>query len=92
MTARALEDRIGTVFVQRLHIAPPSPDTDLIESGTIDSLAFVELIVHLEREFSLRIPLDEVDLNHFRTITRIGQFIRSRLAKSEVSLGSYSRV
>ena len=58
MTATALLDRIGNVFVHQLNIQAPSPDIELIESGTIDSLTFVELLAHLEREFSIRIPLE----------------------------------
>ena len=92
MTATSLQDRIGNVFVQHLHIQPPSPDKDLIESGTIDSLTFVELLAHLEQEFSIRIPLDDIDLNQFRSIARIGEFIRTKVPKSEVPCGSYSTV
>ena len=88
MNATVLEDRIGNVFARHLHIQPPTPDTDLIESGTIDSLTFVELIAHLEQEFSIRIPLKDLDLNEFRSITRVGEFIRTRLPKSEALLGS----
>jgi methoxymalonate biosynthesis acyl carrier protein len=92
MTATSLQDRIGNVFVQHLHIQPPSPDKDLIESGTIDSLTFVELLARLEQEFSIRIPLDDIDLNQFRSIARIGEFIRTKVPKSEVPRGSYSTV
>ena len=92
MTARTLQDRIGDVFVQHLQIQPPSPDSDLIDTGTIDSLTFVDLIAHLEQEFSIRIPLDNLDLNHFRSIARICEFIRQTLPDSEASLESYSRV
>ena len=87
-----LQERIGNIFVNHLHIQPPPPETDLIESGAIDSLAFVELIGHLEEEFCMRIPLDDLDLTHFRSIARIDEFIRTRLKKSEVSLGSHSTV
>jgi acyl carrier protein len=83
MPARALRDRIDDVFVRHLQIQPPSPDIDLMETGTIDSLTFVELIARLEQEFSLRIPLSDVDLNDFRSIARIGEFIRQRLPDSE---------
>jgi acyl carrier protein len=56
----ALQDKICAVFVQHLHVQPPSPSKDLIESGMIDSLTLVELIARLEQEFSIRIPLDDV--------------------------------
>jgi acyl carrier protein len=92
MTATALLDRIGNVFVHQLNIQAPSPDIELIESGTIDSLTFVELLAHLEREFSIRIPLENLDLNQFRSIERIGEFIQTKLQTSEVTPGSHSRV
>jgi len=92
MKAPALEDRIANVFVERLHTQVPSPSTDFIESGVIDSLMFVELIAHLEQEFSIKIPLNDLDLNHFRSVAGIGEFIRSKLPVSEVSVGTYSRV
>jgi acyl carrier protein len=88
MSASSLQDRIGNVFVQHLHIQPPSPDKDLIESGIIDSLTFVELLARLEQEFSIRIPLDDLDLNQFRSIARINEFVRGKTSRSEVALGS----
>ena len=92
MTAADLEDRIGNIFVQHLHVQAPSPDIDLIENGVIDSLAFVELLAQLEQEFSVRIPLEDIDLNHFRSIVRIGEFIETLIPKDEVRIGSHSRV
>jgi methoxymalonate biosynthesis acyl carrier protein len=85
MSASSLQDRIGNVFVQHLHIQPPSPDKDLIESGIIDSLTFVELLARLEQEFSIRIPLDDLDLNQFRSIARIREFVRAQTPTSKVA-------
>ena len=92
MTAAILNDRISNIFVQQLHIEPPSPDADLLENGTIDSLTLVDLLAHLEQEFSISIPLKDVDLSHFRSIAGIAEFIRTQLQKSGVALGSHSRV
>jgi acyl carrier protein len=92
MTAADLQERIDNIFVQQLHVQPPAADTDLIENGVIDSLSFVDLLAHLEEEFSIRIQLDEVDLNQFRSIERIGNFIRAHPLKAEVSHGSHSAI
>ena len=92
MTAASLQDRIGNIFVRHLHMELPPPECDLIESGMIDSLTFVELIAHLEQEFSIRIPLGDLDPGLFRSIAYIGKFIQTQLPKSEVILGSYSQV
>jgi methoxymalonate biosynthesis acyl carrier protein len=80
MTANSLQDRIRNVFVQHLHMEPPSLDKDLLETGIIDSLTFVELLSRLEQEFSIRISLDDLDLNQFRSIALIGKFIGTRLS------------
>src|SRR5262245_51618481 len=92
MIGTVVEDKIEKVFEQRLHIQAPSRDADLIESGTIDSLTFVELLAHLEEEFSIRIPLDNLDISQFRSIVRIGEFIQAQLSTPEVSSGSYPRI
>jgi len=92
MIAPSMQDRIANIFVRNLHIKLPAPDRDLIDDGTIDSLTFVELIAHLEKEFSIRIPLDDLDLNHFRSIVQIGEFVQTQLSESEMPVGRQSRV
>jgi acyl carrier protein len=71
----ALENRIKAVFVQALNVEPPDDRTDLIESGVIDSLALVELLFALEQEFAVSLPLDTLDVESFRSIKTIGEFI-----------------
>jgi acyl carrier protein len=87
-----VQGRIEEIFVRHLHIQPPQPDLDLIDRGAIDSVTFVELIANLEQEFSIRIPLDDLDLNHFRSIASIDEFVRTQLPETEVPIGSHSRV
>jgi D-alanine--poly(phosphoribitol) ligase subunit 2 len=52
-----------------------SEQTDLIETGMLDSLALVELLFEIEREFQVDLALDELDIDNFRTIERIGEFV-----------------
>ena len=42
----ALRDRSPALFADALHLDVPSVDTDLFETGVLDSLAFVELLLH----------------------------------------------
>jgi len=39
----------GALFAESFHIEVPSSDTDLLESGLLDSFQFVELLAQLER-------------------------------------------
>ena len=71
----AVVDRVERLFVDALNIHVASPETDLIESGMIDSLTLVELLFAIEREFSLTIPFDELEIESFRTVNRIGELV-----------------
>ena len=53
-------------------------DTDLFETGVLDSLKFVELLVQLEQQFGTRVSLDDLELDNFRSIGQIAHFIVGR--------------
>ena len=60
--------RAQRVFEDALSVAAPDPDVDLVQSGLIDSLGLVTLLFELEREFGVKIPLESLDVEDFRTI------------------------
>lgn len=61
----------------RLSIEVQAPDTDLVESGLLDSLALVMLITALEEAFACELPLDDFEIDRFRSVERIAEFLRS---------------
>jgi len=69
--ANAIIERLGTVFVESFHIEVPAADTDLLESGILDSFQMVQLLFELEQHFGLRIKLEDIDLDDLRTLSRI---------------------
>ena len=70
-----LHQRITAFFLEKLQIEAPSKDADLIDSGLLDSLAFVELLVYIEQEFRISISLDDLEFDHFRSIATVAEFI-----------------
>jgi len=77
-----LSERIRTIFTHRLHLEAPRPDADLFETGVLDSLALVDLISELEREFGFRLPFVQLNVDDFRFIYRIAQLVeRSQSAQ-----------
>jgi acyl carrier protein len=75
----SLQQRIGKVFEEKLNLAVPSVDTDLFDSGGLDSLSFVELLLQLELEYGIKIPLADLELDNFRSIGKIAGFVAQRL-------------
>lgn len=75
-----LPGKIGEFLSRRIHVEAPTFDTDLMESGLLDSLTLVELMTGLEEEFGITISFDEIELDNFRSITRISEFVSQRAA------------
>jgi acyl carrier protein len=75
-----VSERVQRLFLETLNVEVPSQDADLIESGVIDSLALVELLFAIEREFEVSLPLDDLDIDNFRSVTRISDVIEAARA------------
>jgi acyl carrier protein len=45
-----------------------SPDTELLESGILDSFAFLDLILHVESKTGLQIDLADADPREFAIV------------------------
>ncbi len=83
MDPQTVIERVRVLFVEHFHIEVPTLDTDILESGTLDSLQFVELLLHLEEQFGFRIGIENIDLDDLRTLARIARLV----AGAETSSG-----
>ena len=88
-TGEAIMRSLRELFLQGLHIEAPSPDTDLFESGTLDSLQLVELLLQLEQRFGVRVAIESIDLDQLRTLERIAKLVE---AASPVELSAAKKV
>jgi len=71
----ALQQQINALFVEKLNLDVPSVETDLIETGLLDSLSLVELLAQLEVTFNVSISLDDLDLDNFRSLESVTRFV-----------------
>ena len=78
-------ERLGALFVETFHVEVPSSDTDLLETGILDSLQFVELIFRLEQDFGLKIKIDNIDLDDLRSLSRIARLVATNGAATAPS-------
>ena len=70
-----LKQQIAAFFSEHVNVIVPSPKTDLIETGILDSLKFVDLLLHLEQKFGIHIDMSDLDLDNFRSIEKIAEFL-----------------
>lgn len=69
-----LTQRITKLF-ELLNIEVPSEDTDLFGTGLLDSLTFVELLVHVEEQMGVTVSLEQLEPDNFRSIKQIASFV-----------------
>jgi D-alanine--poly(phosphoribitol) ligase subunit 2 len=56
-------------------IAVARPDVDLLETGLVDSIGLVELILELEERFGISLPMENLEIDDFRSVYRIADLI-----------------
>lgn len=78
LDSAATQNQIAQLLARHFNLEVLSPETDLIETGALDSLSFVELLVHLEREFGVKVTLAELEIDNFRSIAKVAEFVASR--------------
>lgn len=66
---------IHVLLNDRLHLDVPSHDTDLIDTGSLDSFTLVELLVNVEETFGVTIDLADFDVDDFRSVRSIAALV-----------------
>jgi acyl carrier protein len=70
-----LVGEIRSVLCDHLHVLVDSGDRDLLESGLVDSVGLVELILQLEDRFGISLPMEALELDDFRSLNTIADLI-----------------
>lgn len=66
---------VMSVVRKTLNLEPIAFAEDLIETGQLDSMALVQLMVALEEEFDIRIEPEELDFEDFRSVKSMTEMI-----------------
>ncbi len=80
-TKDIVREFISTEMLHDSRETPISDEDQLIESGIIDSLGIMTLLVFLEEKFSLQISGDELIPENFGSITAISDLIDRQLRR-----------
>ncbi|VVE56397.1 acyl carrier protein [Pandoraea pneumonica] len=64
-----LTDIVGNIVLTQVE-----PDTLLIDSGLVDSLSAVDVVLAVEREFGVKVPPSEIDV-YLQSVQTLAAFI-----------------
>jgi acyl carrier protein len=70
-----LHAQLRAFFSEKLSVEVSSVDTDLVQTGILDSLALVELLAYIEKEFETEISLDVIGIEDFHSIAKIAEYV-----------------
>jgi D-alanine--poly(phosphoribitol) ligase subunit 2 len=68
---------VQSVLRDHLNVVLESPDVNLLESGLVDSVGLVELIVWLEDRLGMSLPMDALEIDDLRSVNTIVSLITS---------------
>ena len=70
-----VQAELTTLFARDLSVEVPSPETDLLQTGRLDSVGMVELLASLEERFGVQVEIENLEIDHFRSVAAIAAFI-----------------
>ncbi len=83
LDANQIRDRVAWIVGRLLGQAPSAGAVSealvISEDGNFDSIKALELILHIEREFNIRIDDRDIRAENFRTLDRLVQFVEAKL-------------
>lgn len=75
--------RVSELF-SRMHVEVPSVQTDLFDSGILDSQKLVELLFFIEQDFKTPIDIQDFEIENFRCIEKIAALLIQRKNKDSL--------
>ena len=73
-----LANEIAELIKEKLLVEVISPEEDLLVEGVLDSLTLIQLLIHLEERFRIRISLEELEIENLRSIGSIARLVEDR--------------
>jgi acyl carrier protein len=75
-----INDYISRELVQDAALLPLSDDTSLLDSGILDSLSLLQLVVFLEERFGITVGDADLLPQNFASVQTICAYLRARKA------------
>lgn len=71
---------IGLIEGIRPGAPVPTVDTNITESGTLDSLDFVDLVFQVQERFGLSIPDEDIEQHDLRVLGSLVEYVAHRVS------------
>ncbi len=77
----APQEVIRSYILENINVPALDDDFDIFEAGIVNSLFAIELMTFLEKSFAIKVTMDDLDMQNFKSVNAASQFV---LQKKEV--------
>ena len=82
-----INDYISSELVRDRELLPLADDTSLLESGILDSLSLLQLVVFLEERFGITVGDADLLPENFASVNTICSYLRAREPEKQAARG-----
>jgi len=72
------QDIIRNYIMENVNLQELDDDFDIFEAGLVNSLFAIELMTFLEKVFDIKVTMDDLDMENFKTVNSTGRFVQRK--------------
>ena len=72
------QDIIRNYIMENVNLQELDDDYDIFEAGLVNSLFAIELMTFLEKAFDIKVTMDDLDMENFKTVNSTGRFVQRK--------------
>jgi methoxymalonate biosynthesis acyl carrier protein len=72
------QDIIRNYILENINAPALADDFDIFEAGIVNSLFAIELMTFLEKSFSIKVTMDDLDMQNFKSVNAASQFVQKK--------------
>jgi acyl carrier protein len=78
MTTNEILEQIKSFLAQFINVSV-ADDEELFASGLVNSLFAMQLVLFIEKEFSIKVENEDLDFDNFKTLNAIVDFVERKI-------------
>lgn len=71
-------DIIRGYILENISVEQLDNDFDIFEAGIVNSLFAIELMTFLEKAFGIKVTMDDLDMDNFKSVNATNDFVRRK--------------
>jgi acyl carrier protein len=88
---RQLTDHLRGAYPHARNGTPLEPSDDLIQSGILDSMALMQVVLHLEKAYGVNVRPEEITEEHFQSTSAMARFVADKQSAVAADLQGAAR-